>query len=94
MVLSPQAMYFLPKIDQSSQNKNFPRQNTIKMIRGNCLKFLTKFQTDLMCSFEENVRKYDFRSKMAKFWTKKGSKNGPDFLSVQKANLRDAGHHV
>ena len=31
--------------------------------------------------------KPDFWAKMAKFWTKKGSKNGPDFLSEQKLSL-------
>ena len=31
--------------------------------------------------------KTSFSSKMAKFWTKKGSKNCPDFLSEQKFSL-------
>ena len=37
-----------------------------------------------MYGFEENVRKPGFWAKMAKFRTKKGSKNGPDFFFQNK----------
>ena len=30
--------------------------------------------------FRKNVQKPDFLAKMTKFWTKKGSKNGPNFF--------------
>ena len=40
------------------------------MIQSNCPKFLTKFQTNLMCGFEENVQKPDFLAKNGQKWQK------------------------
>ena len=50
------------------------------MIESNCLKFLTKLREILISGFQENSQKPDFRAKMAKFWTKKRSKNDQKFF--------------
>ena len=61
---------FDPKMAKMAKKEISQTQHCHSMIQSNCPKFLTKFQTNLMCGFEENDRKPDFRAKMAKFWTK------------------------
>ena len=57
-------------------------QHCYSMIQSNCPKFLTKFQTNLMCGFEENVRKPDFWLKMAK-----NGKNWPFLAKILKTRI-------
>ena len=76
-----------PKRPKRPKQEFSQTQHCHSMIQSSCPQFLTKFQTNLMCGFKENVQKHDFLAKMAKFWTKKGSKNRPDFFSEQKFSL-------
>ena len=74
-------MYFWPKIGQNGQNKNFPRHNTdIKWSSKQLSPISGKVLDKSDVRFQRKRPKTDFWIKMAKFWTKKGSKNGPDFF--------------
>ena len=69
-IMSPQAMYLTQKWPKQPKQEFSQAQHCHSMIQSNCPKFLTKFQTNLMCGFEENVQKPDFLAKNGQKWQK------------------------
>ena len=73
--LSPQAMYFWPKMGQYGQNENFPRHNTtIRCFKAIVPSFWPSFRQFWCAILKKMSKNVIFWAKMAKFWTKKGPK--------------------
>ena len=86
-IMSPQAMYFWPKIGQNGQNKNFHRHNTaIRWFKAIVPSFWPSFRQIWCADSKKMSENLIFERKWTNFGQKK-VKKGPDFLSEQKFSL-------